>query len=184
MLNEIALNKGLLLLIDGLDEYEGNNHDLVRVVRSIITENPVSNLKIYVSSRPETVFEDGFTVCPKLRLQDLTKKDIDIYVRDKLNETRNMQLLLESDPTGINDLVAQITDKSSGVFLWVYLVVKSLMDGLCNYDTIHQLQERVDECPSELEDLFGSMLSNLESRYHSQSSRLFQVFSATGDNYT
>ena len=178
LLSEMPLDKGLLLLIDGLDEYEGNDHDLVRVVQSIIADNQVSNLKVCVSSRPETVFEDGFAAYPKLRLQDLTKKDIEIYVRDRLNEKTKMQSLLKSDPAGTWTLIYQVTYKSSGVFLWVYLVVKSLMDGICNYDTIRQLQERVDECPPELEDLFGSMLSNVESMYHSQTSRVFRVISA------
>jgi hypothetical protein len=41
------------------------------------------SIKICLSGRPWPVFEDAFKSCPSLRLQDLTRKDITLYVDEE-----------------------------------------------------------------------------------------------------
>jgi hypothetical protein len=170
----------ICLFIDGLDEYEGDRDgtyfDIVALFRDMASS---SNIKICLSSRPWLVFQDAFRSQPTLRLQDLTLSDITCYVNDKLNSHERMTRLYQTDPANTKDLVQEIVSKSSGVFLWVVLAVKSLLDGLTNRDRILDLQRRLKLLPPELEDLYAHMLWNhINPFYHQQASQLFQLVRA------
>jgi len=170
----------LCLFIDGLDEYEGDRDggfaDMIALFTQLASS---SNIKICLSSRPWLVFEDAFQSFPRLRLQGLTFSDIQQYVDDKVSNHRRMNQLRNSDPGNAEDLVAEVVKKASGVFLWVVLVVDSLLEGLTNRDRIADLQKRVALLPADLEDLYGHMLlKHIDPFYHEQSSQIFQIFCA------
>jgi hypothetical protein len=110
----------VFLLIDGLDEYQGDPKDTLTHLRTIISPK----VKICLSSRPWQVFEGVFKNVPKLRLQDLTFDDITKYVNDELLADEKMQDLYAIEPVEAPKLVNELVMKSDGVFLWVSLVVK------------------------------------------------------------
>ena len=60
-----------------------------------------------------------------------------------------------------------------GCFLWVVLVVRSLLQGLTNADSIATLWKRLQQIPTELEALFEHMLGSVESVYHKDMARSF-----------
>ncbi|KAI0445096.1 hypothetical protein F4803DRAFT_509394 [Xylaria telfairii] len=161
------------IFIDGLDEYNGEHEDLIRIIKTLGT---TLNVKLCVSSRPWLDFSDAFSTSPwKLYLQDLTKSDIRTYVHDKLEAHCHFRRLSARNPEAAEYLVAQITTRAQGVFLWVYLVVRSLTRGLVNADTIRDLQRRVDEVPQQLEDFFERILCSIDSFYMSRTARIFLV---------
>ena len=165
------------LTVDGLDEFDpkvSTTHieSLLEFGRSL-EEFP--NVKIVFASRPINQFEEAFANCPCLRIHDLTYEDIDMYVNERLEKHKNMQSLLDRDPENARDLVRSIVESSSGVFLWVRLVVDSLVDGLRNYDGIQDLQRRVNELPTDLYDLYDAMLSRVPVSYRSQTTRLLKI---------
>lgn len=63
--------------------------------------------------------------------------------------------------TCAQSLIDQVTDKAAGVFLWVFLVVQQLRDGLTEYDTFLDLQKRVDNVPADLEAFFKQILDSI-----------------------
>jgi hypothetical protein len=65
-----------------------------------------------------------------LMLQDLTYTDIKYYVTSRLEHDEGFELLRKREPTYATKLVESIVNKSSGVFLWVNLVVASLLGGM------------------------------------------------------
>ena len=68
--------------IDGLDEYDGYHREVADILRTFC-KHP--NLKICISSRPWNVFEDAFGgEVFKIYLHELTKRDIELYVKEKL----------------------------------------------------------------------------------------------------
>jgi hypothetical protein len=111
-------------------------------------------VKICVASRPWLVFEDAFQRLPSLCLEDLTAPDIYLFVSEKLRGSSMFISLEERQPQEAKHLIAEVTGKVSGVFLWVRLVVLSLLEGLRESDNITDLQDRLDILPSELEELF------------------------------
>jgi hypothetical protein len=65
-------------IIDGLDEYEGDKHDAVAIIQSVAS---APHVKVLLSSQPLNLFVNAFSPSPTLSLQDLTRPDIEIYVR-------------------------------------------------------------------------------------------------------
>jgi hypothetical protein len=159
--------------IDGLDEYEGDPELLTELLKKV-SEYPF--VKMCVSSRPWLVFEEAFEQSPSLRLQDLTWKDIQQYVGDKLQANLKMQQLGRSEPFGAASILKSIISKANGVFLWVRIVTTSLLNGLRNQDSISDLQRRIDVLPSELDTLYCHMIDRVDPLYFDQASRIFRIF--------
>jgi len=71
--------------------------------------------------------------------------------------------------------VNEVLCKAEGVFLWVNLVVKSLLKGLGQRDSISDLMRRLEVLPDDLESLYEHMLQSTDSNYKVESSKLFQL---------
>ena len=167
----------LCIFIDGLDEYEadtvGTHADVVALFKTMVTS---TNIKICASSRPWLVFEDAFSSAPSLQIQNLSSNDINRYVEDKVYGNLRMVQLRDADPVNTDFLVEEIVSKASGVFLWVVLVVTSLLDGLTNRDRISDLRRRLELLPADLEDLYKHMLlKHIDPFYHEQSAQIFRI---------
>ncbi|KAF2794582.1 hypothetical protein K505DRAFT_336802 [Melanomma pulvis-pyrius CBS 109.77] len=172
----------LCIFIDGIDEYDGDDHrDLCLFLRSLIS----ANLKIIVSSRPIPACISIFEDCPSLRLQDLTRRDMDVFVRGELSPHRLMVGMQRHFPEQCRDIIANIKDKAEGVFLWVKLVVRELIEGLEAGDDINELQDRMRSLPSDLKDLYRRMIGKMKQEYQVQAAEIFQSFhrwnTSTGD---
>ena len=159
--------------IDGLDEFDGDFLELGAFLRTVSSR---PNAKVCISSRPLQDFEHQFGEVPKLRLQDLTIDDISLYVRDNLGDHPRFKILAAEGLGESCSLIEEIVSMSSGVFLWVSLVVKSLLRGLTNHDTLADLRKRLRELPDELDGLYDHMLASIRPPfYREQASRLLQL---------
>jgi hypothetical protein len=159
-------------IIDGLDEFEGDHLEMIELFRRIGSS---PRMKICVSSRPLNVYQKGFESLPGLRLQDFTKADIRFFVEEKLGDNIDLLNLMQKHPERCRLLAEKIVSKASGVFLWVTLVVKSLLNGLVNNDSMLDLEKRINLLPADLEDLYWHMLKNIDDLYKPRSSRFFQI---------
>jgi hypothetical protein len=177
-MNLIAAEEKICLFVDGVDEYEGDYSDVINLLKELST---LANLKLCISSRPLLVFEKAFSSVPNLRLQDLTKQDITRFVRDSLEKNDYMSDLVADHPKAATTLINEIVDKADGVFLWVRLVVKSLLGGLQNGDNMEDLQNRLLEIPASMEALFRHMLNQMSPNYAEQASRIFQIMRARSE---
>jgi hypothetical protein len=164
----------LCLFVDGLDEYDGDHGEIASLFGTITSSSSL-NVKVCVSSRPLLVFDDAFGQNPSLRLQDLTYRDITKYVGDKLGNNPRFRQLTSEEPLLAPELTKEIVKKADGVFLWVTLVVKSLLAGLGNRDSIADLQRRLKLLPSDLEALYSHMVTLIDHFYLSEASQTFQL---------
>lgn len=161
--------------IDGLDEFEGDDaarSDIIDLLKDIAS---YEHNKVCISSRPWLIFEDAFESGPSLRLEELTYNDITEYVEVELGGNTKFQKLSKSNSIACADLIRKIVDKAAGVFLWVFLVVRLLSQGLRNEDDVIDLQRRLDLMPSDLEEFFARMIGTLDPFYLRQAARLFQI---------
>ncbi|TGO33742.1 hypothetical protein BHYA_0229g00070 [Botrytis hyacinthi] len=158
--------------IDGLDEYEGDYWEIAEYFNGLCESK---HAKFCLSSRPETEFLDTFRSMPQLKLHDLTESDITNYVRDRLENNLQMRLLMNNSPSDASALITEVVDDGDGVFLWVMLVVKSLLDGLRKRDGISTLRVRLRETPKEIDDLYDRILSSIDRIYMGEASRIFQL---------
>ncbi|KAF1953597.1 hypothetical protein CC80DRAFT_507092 [Byssothecium circinans] len=166
-----------LLFIDGLDEFDGDPQDLISLVLDLRKISP-RTIKFCVASRPWLVFEESFQNVPWLRMEDLTRPDIQLYVGDKLRNSPRWNHMQSFMPKASADIVQDITNKADGVFLWVTLVMASLLDGIRDGDDLEDLWRRTDALPRDLEELFQRILSDIDTQYVSQSCEMFQLATA------
>lgn len=165
----------LVFHIDGLDEFEDASDNMEELTEMFISAVQQPNIKAILSSRPHQCFTEAFKDCAKLRLHELTRSDITAYIQDKIGQHPRIKTLSTESPTGTGELIREIVDSASGVFLWVKLVVRSLLEGLQNYDKLSDLQARLDELPKDLEALFKHMLGKIPNIYRIESSQIFQI---------
>jgi len=105
-------------------------------------------------------------------MQDLNRPDIRHFVDGRLRSHRNFSTLMAPEA---DEIISELTEKSQGVFLWVYLVVRSLLEGLRNRDSITLLRKRLRASPSDLDDFFQLIFDSLDPIYRSNLSHMFQV---------
>jgi hypothetical protein len=165
----------LAIVIDGLDEFDAQGTTMTDLGEMLITATKGDSVKALLSSRPLPAFVDCFAGQPQLELQQLTHEDITAYVNDNLAQHPQMVHLTADHDTGAKALVEEIVSSAAGVFLWVKLVVRSLLGGLQNGDNIEDLQSRLRDLPRDLEELFTHMLSAVPARYKSQTACIFQI---------
>jgi hypothetical protein len=164
------LDTRFCIFVDGLDEYEGHHDDLIRTIRSLTK----LGVKLCIASRPWNIFEEafGFHKERKIYMQDLNKSDMQRFVDDRLRGHKNFSKVAG---THGDEIVSEIVEKSQGVFLWVHLVVRSLLEGLRNMDTVKLLRKRLRAFPSDLDLFFRHMFLSLDHTYRTHLSHMFQI---------
>jgi hypothetical protein len=80
-----------------------------------------------------------------------------------------------SQSNEMNELIEELVTRSSGVFLWVTLVVKSLVKGLNNFHQIGELRERLSDYPAELDGFYKHMMGRMDLFYRIQASKYLQI---------
>lgn len=176
LIPELPVN--FCFLIDGLDEYEG---DHLEICQTLLELSRSPQIKLCVSSRPWNVFEDYFGSNPatKLYVHELTRKDIREYARSRLAGHYRREILDPDDNT-LRSLVENITNMAQGVFLWVFLVTRTLREGLTNDDSIADLHKRLESFPTNLEPFFKHLLSSVDEFYHEKMAGALRMALAAG----
>jgi hypothetical protein len=167
----------LCFFVDGLDEFSGDTEQLCMFFKRLGKRSEMA--KFCLSSRPWVAFQENLGHGPKLRLQDLTFKDIEIYVRDKLQSSQAFMKLADRDPQLLESLKVEIMEKAQGVFLWVKVVIEQLLRGANNRDSIAQLWTRLRSFPGELHPLYNTILTQIEPIYLEWASKAFQIMRRT-----
>jgi hypothetical protein len=161
----------LAILIDGIDEFGGDHRDMALFLRSLASPQ----VKLIVSSRPLNACLDALAGCPTLRLQELTRSDMEKLVRGELSSNRLMARLMQQFPTRGPQLIVDLLDKAEGVFLWVILVLRLLIDGLENGDNLEELHAKLTSLPSDLRDLYKNMFGKMRIEHQQDAAVIFQL---------
>lgn len=164
--------KPFLLLIDGANEFNGKKQELVGLVLQAARH---AHVKVCVASRPWIVFSDAFEDRPHLLLERITQNDIHNYTTACLANNKQYTKLSKLGSIPAATLITTITEKATGVFLWVHLVVQSLLDGLSNADRMSYLPVRLEALPPDLESLYLKLLDGLDKNYFRYACRLFRL---------
>ena len=162
----------LCLFIDGLDEFAGDQSSLIDLLRSITNGQYV---KVCLSSRPYMIFEEAFGKACKLKLQDLTKADIERYTIDKIQSLPSVQSSSLRDCEVIPGIAREIVKRANGVFLWVSLAVKDQLEGIRNDDDPETLWERLRTMPTEIEDVYVHLLNRISRFYKAETAQILKI---------
>jgi hypothetical protein len=180
--SQTKVNVNLCLFIDALDEHAGNHRELLRILNSLVDlkNNAYFHLRLCLASRPENVFRDAFLRCPGFAIHDFTVDDIRQFTIGNMQLAATRELTPE-DFVRLNELTEDIIQRAQGVFLWVRLVVQELVEGLCEGDSIKELQEILATIPTELVEMYERALSRprrtslQKSKYRDEAYVMFQL---------
>lgn len=164
----------LFLLIDGLDEIDGDEDNRDELIEFLKGLSVSTSIKMCVSSRRWTIFEDAFARCPQLRLEDLNSRDIEIYVRGQLLAQAKYNEMLTYDPN-VGYLISDVIRKAQGVFLWTRLVVKDLSRGIRDGDNYFALQRKLENMPGDLNAYFARLIDSIEPYHRREACILLQI---------
>jgi hypothetical protein len=104
-----------------------------------------------------------------------------IVARSFLQSEQVAQLRLTSHELALTE--SQLVSKSDGVFLWLTLVIRNLEDGLINGDSFRDLSSRILSLPTELSDLFISLLNSISQHDRSYCFPLLRVMYEVHEDY-
>ncbi|KAK8097485.1 hypothetical protein PG984_016624 [Apiospora sp. TS-2023a] len=157
------------IFIDGLDEFYEDPEDVIGLIREWTTFAG-SNLKLCVSSREWLVFQHRFRLCPKLKLQDINRRDIALRVKDGLESIEEFET--REEKSEILALEYDLTEKSEGVFLWVKLALNSVRESVMSRESAADIARKINELPRELEDAFQYIFDSMKNhQLHSERRR-------------
>ena len=178
---ESASDLCLCLFVDALDEHAGDHKHLISILHKLAKVSRSNfNLRLCVAGRPENIFKDAFRDFPGFPIHERTQNDIQHYAEDRIKTEHVGHLNVESTEK-LGSLIEKVVQMSKGVFLWVRLVINEAVEGLCEGDSIRELQTLLSEVPTELEDLFARAIRRgynnrrMSARDKLETYTLFQV---------
>ncbi|KAJ3465065.1 hypothetical protein MRS44_005723 [Fusarium solani] len=147
----------ICLFIDGLDEFDGDHHEIIDFFKGLTTREN-GNLKMCLSSRPWAVFDEAFgNSVPNTKLQDLSHEDMCRYVKDAFRSNTPLRRLMRTNETS-GQLILATVERADGVFLWVRLAVERMLSEFARREELETLRETLQSLPSDLDALFEKLL--------------------------
>lgn len=171
----LATHSGLstkyCFFIDGLDEYNGEEQDVLSFL-SYFADSKVADIKICVSTRPRRMFEPFQQSDNSLIVQDFTEEDMKRHVRVGLQMNDNFKHLPKSDS---EELVAEISQQSKGVWLWVYLVTRDLVHAVNHDEGLDTLKKILRQFPPDLDEYFSHIIERIKHVHRVETAQIFLI---------
>ncbi|KAK4102558.1 WD40 repeat-like protein [Parathielavia hyrcaniae] len=142
-------------VIDALDECPSR---LLATLMSMFSRiEPTVPLRIFITSRPsghvERLLNQERIMRAELHTgQAESLKDIDAFVRSRLSPN-----IIQDFKEEEGDLVAEIIEKSNGIFLWASLIMTRLDEA----HSIEAMRKTLDQVPSEMSGMYSGILESI-----------------------
>ena len=176
------------IFVDALDEHDGDHREVATVFQRLIdaAAEVGNDVKVCISSRPLSSIKDIFDRNPGFQIDEWTMNDILEYVKVNLRGSPRFNSMI-SDPTTephAAKLVHDICQKAEGVFLWVRLVVRDLLESLSDGVGIKDLKAELQRLPNELEAYFLYILQKIADRNRLEAYLMFNCLVSARDPLT
>lgn len=106
-----------------------------------------------------------------LRMQDITKNDMSLFVDGSIGRDRAFLDLSETSPVEAGLFMEDVVNKVNGVFIWVSVVTKLVLLSLDEGDGLEQLYSVLHSLPQDIEDLYSKIWNSI-SGHESVSAQL------------
>lgn len=141
----------LTCYVDALDECQDEDAlDMIDFLDVLATSAAASNISLHILLSSRHYPQIDISRCQQLVLEQQSDHGSDIvrYIESKLQ--------IGSSVTA-RDIKSTLLRKASGVFLWVVLVVQMLNEHK-RRGLVHELKQRLDDIPKDLDKLFAEIL--------------------------
>ncbi|KAF3062292.1 Calcium-independent phospholipase A2-gamma [Daldinia childiae] len=159
-----------VIFVDAMDECDSNRvRELAFFFRGLANRANLKGRKLDVCFSSTRVAVVNLGNCPSIVVEENNELDILLYLEE------NFVCDGTNNPRDFISLKNKIAEISSGVFLWVVLVVDLLLEELDKGRNIKYLEdERLPEVPRRLQDLFRDILSRIKEEDREISLHFFQ----------
>lgn len=166
-----ALSTKYCFFIDGLDEYNGTEEDVLSFL-SYLSDSKSADIKICVSSRPRALFKPFEQSIDSLTVQQFTEEDMRTHVRAGLQMNGKFNNLPKS---GCEEIIAEISQQAQGVWLWVDLVTRELVHAVNRDEGLDTLKEIVHQFPPDLEAYFEHIIKCIRPVHRVEMAQIFLI---------
>ncbi|KAH9241470.1 hypothetical protein K456DRAFT_46501, partial [Colletotrichum gloeosporioides 23] len=174
----------LCFFIDGLDECQEDRWHLAKELKRWCT---APDVKLCVSGRPYNEFLKAFTpnTGSWLKLHELNQEDILKVVHGQFAGDERFVEARETSKHGTDydELADAIIQKADGVFIWVIMVISSLLRDIGNSCSLPQLRKRLDAVPAGVNAMFQYMLDGIDQFERQATARTFLVMKTAQSIY-
>ncbi|KAK2785059.1 hypothetical protein FQN52_008781 [Onygenales sp. PD_12] len=175
-----ACGESICILIDGLDEYEGDMLDLAHFLLNL---GFCENVALCVASRPHEILDDVFEGVPTLEMQKFNFSGVKTFVSLTLQRAKITILPGNGDNLPIqrggkaNDSIEDtIATKAEGVFLWARFAMNQIPRlWLRGERDFLSLVRSLEELPTALEDIWTQTFDRLTPSDREEASILMQL---------
>ncbi|PSN61523.1 hypothetical protein BS50DRAFT_504460 [Corynespora cassiicola Philippines] len=172
VLTSTQLETNYCFFIDGLDEYDGDEDDIIQLLGILAASE---HIKLCLSSRPGRIYEKELSKPHRnFDIAKFTKEDMKNHAHTELAKSERFRELAKIDPS-CGNIISDISEWSNGVWLWVYLVTREIRREVDRGERIDTLRKIVDEFPSDLEKFFDRMIRKIKPRYKEQMAQIFLI---------
>jgi hypothetical protein len=150
----------LCLIIDAMDESEeSDRREIIKLLCHLCSEGNSCNIKVFLASRPVTELSHRIQKHHVITLQEENEQDIYKLVNDFLR----LELKLSSDT--LDQATEYIGTHAQGVFIWVDLVQKELLDYVERGGNKEGILRVLEDIPyEELNGFYSIMLNRMGAR--------------------
>lgn len=158
--------------IDGLDEYNGDESDIVPMLQAL-SASP--HVKICASSRPGRIYDRSLHHCNRtFNIAHFTRDAMRDHVHDKLSGSEKFMHLAKYEPECAT-IISNISQYANGVWLWVWLVTRDILFEVERDESVGTLRRIVDEFPADLEQYFKRIIERIKDRHKEEMAQIFLV---------
>ncbi|KAH8698504.1 ankyrin repeat-containing domain protein [Talaromyces proteolyticus] len=146
------------LVLDALDECELDSRSQLIETIEFLTTNSKSLIRVFISSRPDRDIKNRFVDKPNIEIQAThNAEDIRKFVNGEIVKHGNWA---EMSPALQEDIVEVLLENSDGMFQWVYLQVKQILD----LESEEAIRARLGKLPETLKEAYDEIYSKIQVR--------------------
>jgi len=168
----------VLLLVDGLDETDGNVHRLIKSVKSLQQR---TGIRVCLASRPEPIIVSLLADCPSIRVQDHNSEGIAAHLRSSF---KDIERAISMQAPLSEQLITKVLGKAEGVFLYASYCADSLIQALVRGYTEHEAWQEIDSQPGELGSMYDRIFERVPAVCRAEVGMILRLLESAVDQIT
>ncbi|RYP17500.1 hypothetical protein DL765_004464 [Monosporascus sp. GIB2] len=159
LLESVNLYPRTILVLDALDECEPDSRgELVKTVEILLSKSR-RPLKVFISSRPDRDIRNRFLDRPNIEIQAThNEKDIQKFVNEEIIKHGAWK---DMSPPLKDEIIRVLLTRSQGMFQWVYLQIKQLLE----LETEAAIRDRLGRLPTGLKATYDEIYGKVHARH-------------------
>ncbi|PNP59714.1 hypothetical protein FNYG_14845 [Fusarium nygamai] len=158
LLTAVQESHRICLFIDGMDEYDDKDLTYWKLAQLVEVWTSYPHIKICSSARPYLAFTETFGKGRQImHLHHTTMYDIYVFSLATFEKDPNKAYIRKVYP----HLARSIVARAEGVFLWAWLVVRILVEGAGQQDSLQILVKKLFSLPKDMGKLYSTLLERV-----------------------